>query len=62
MIIHYLHVCNEGKQMEGYYEFTKEQFDRVVDELATVMDNYAAQSKAEKIFDILGIDYDELED
>lgn len=48
--------------MEGYYEFTKEQFERVVDELATVMDNYSAQSKAEKIFDILGIDYDELED
>ena len=48
--------------MEGYYEFTKEQFDRIVDELSAVMDNYEATQKTEKIFDILGIDYTEFND
>lgn len=48
--------------MEGYYEFTKEQFDRIVDELSTIMDNYTATQKAERIYDILGIDYTEVND
>ena len=41
----------------GEYEFTEEMYEEVVDTLKDITDNFTAVKTAEKIFDILGIDY-----
>lgn len=41
------------------FEFTEEMYEDTVDVLKKITDNYTAVKTAEKIFDILGIDYSE---